>query len=49
MELLDAIRVRRSVRKYTDKQIQREYLEKIIEAETYAPNAGGGQRSIIIE
>lgn len=48
MELLDAIRARRSVRKYTDKQIPREYLKKIIEAGTYAPNAGGGQRSIII-
>ena len=49
MELLDAIMVRRSVRKYTDKQIPREYLEKIIEAGTYAPNAGGDYRSIIIE
>ncbi len=48
MELLDAIRARRSVRKYTDKQIPREYLEKIIEAGTYAPNAGGAQRSMII-
>ncbi len=48
MELLDAIKARRSVRKYTDKQIPREYLEKIIEAGTYAPNAGGGQRSMII-
>ena len=48
MELLEVIKARRSVRKYTDKQIPREYLEKIIEAGTYAPNAGGGQRSMII-
>ena len=48
MELLNAIKARRSVRKYTDNQIPREYLEKIIEAGTYAPNAGGGQRSMII-
>ena len=48
MELLEAIKNRRSIRKYTDKQIPREDLEKIIEAGTYASNAGGGQRSMIV-
>lgn len=48
MELLELIKHRRSIRKYQYKQISRNDLEKIIEAGTYAPNAGGGQRSIIV-
>ena len=48
MELLEAIKSRRSIRKYQTKQIPREDLEKIIEAGTYASNAGGGQRSMIV-
>ena len=48
MDLLYAIKNRRSIRKYRDKQIPREDLEKIIEAGTYASNAGGGQRSMIV-
>ena len=48
MELLDAIKARRSIRKYQDRQIPRDALEKIIEAGTYASNAGGGQRSMIV-
>lgn len=48
MELLDLMKYRRSIRKYQDRQISREDMETIIEAGTYAPNAGGGQRSIIV-
>ena len=48
MELLELMKHRRSIRKYQDRQISKADLEKIIEAGTYAPNAGGGQRSIII-
>ncbi|TZE81884.1 nitroreductase family protein [Calorimonas adulescens] len=48
MELLDLIKKRRSIRKYQDRQIPKEDLEKIIEAGLYAPNAGGGQRTIIV-
>ncbi|MBD5466908.1 MAG: nitroreductase family protein [Lachnospiraceae bacterium] len=48
MELLELMKHRRSIRKYRDQQIPRSDLEKIIEAGTYAPNAGGGQRSIIV-
>lgn len=48
MELLEQIKKRRSIRKYQNRQIPRENLEKIIEAETYASNAGGGQRSMIV-
>nr|MDE5771295.1 nitroreductase family protein [Ruminococcus sp.] len=36
------------IRKYTDKQISRENLEIILEAGNYAPNAGGGQRSMMV-
>ena len=48
MELLEAIKNRRSIRKYQERQISRADLEKIIEAGTYASNAGGGQRSMIV-
>lgn len=46
--LMDIIKARHSIRKYTDKQISRADLELILEAGNYAPNAGGGQRSIIV-
>ena len=48
MELFELMKYRRSIRKYQDKQISKLYLEKILEAGTDAPNAGGGQRSIIL-
>ena len=48
MELLELMKYRRSIRKYQDRQISREDMETIIEAGTWAPNAGGGQRSIIV-
>jgi nitroreductase len=48
MELLELIKHRRSIRKYTEQQIPQEDLEQIIEAGVYAPNAGGGQRSVIV-
>ena len=43
MELLDQIKQRRTIRKYTDQKVEREKLEKIVEAGLNAPNAGGGQ------
>ena len=46
--LMDIIKARHSIRKYTNKQISREDLELILEAGNYAPNAGGGQRSMMI-
>ena len=46
--LMDIIKARHSIRKYTDKQISRDDLEKILEAGNYAPNAGGGQRSMMV-
>ncbi len=48
MQLMDIIKSRRSIRKYTDEQIHREALEKIIEAGISAPNAGGRQGTIIV-
>lgn len=48
MELLELIKKRRSIRKYQDKQVTEEDLNKILEAGTYAPNAGGGQRRMIV-
>jgi nitroreductase len=46
--LMDTIKARHSIRKYTDEQISREDLETILEAGSLAPNAGGGQRSILV-
>lgn len=48
MALLDIIKARHSIRKYIDEQISRADLEKILEAGNYAPNAGGGQRSMMV-
>jgi len=48
LDILDLMKERRSIRKYQDRQIRREDLEKIIEAGLYAPNAGGGQRARIV-
>lgn len=46
--LIDIIKSRHSIRKYTDEQISRVDLEKILEAGNFAPNAGGGQRSMMV-
>ena len=48
MELMDIIKARHSIRKYKDTQIGRANLEKILEAGNFAPNAGGGQRSMMV-
>ena len=48
MDVLNLMKERRSIRKYQNRQIDREDLEKIIEAGLYAPNAGGGQRARIV-
>lgn len=46
--LMDIIKSRHSIRKYTDRQISRGDLELILEAGNYAPSAGGGQRSMMV-
>lgn len=48
MELLELIKKRRSIRKYLDKKIEKEKLDKILEAGIYAPNPGGRQGTKII-
>lgn len=48
MALLDIIKKRHSIRKYKDKQISKRDLETILEAGNFAPNAGGGQRSMMV-
>ena len=41
--LMDIIKARHSICKYTSEQINRADLEKILEAGNFAPNAGGEQ------
>ena len=48
MELLDLMKRRRSIRKYTAEQITHEEMEQVLTAGAFAPNAGGGQRSMFI-
>ena len=48
MTLMNLIKARHSIRKYTNEQISRADLEKILEAGNFAPNAGGGQRSMLV-
>lgn len=48
MELLELMKYRRSIRRYQARQISKTDMETIMEAGTYAPNAGGGQRSMIV-
>ena len=46
--LMDLIKARHSIRKYMDTQISRGDMELILEAGNFAPNAGGGQRSMMV-
>ena len=48
MEMLDLLKTRRTIRKFTSQKVEREKLNKIAEAGLYAPNAGGGQGTKII-
>lgn len=48
MELLEMMKHRRSIRKYMEKPVEKEKLEKILEAGIYAPNPGGRQGTKII-
>lgn len=43
MEVLDAIRNRRSIRSYSDKKIDRQDIRKILEAGIWAPSGKNGQ------
>lgn len=48
MEFFDLVHRRRSVRKYQKRQIPRQALERILETGSCAPNAGGGQRTMLV-
>ena len=48
MELLELIRTRRSIQKYTAQPVEWEKLETIIEAGLYAPNPSGRQGTTIV-
>ena len=48
MELLEMMKHRRSIRKYLDKKVEREKLEKIADAGIFAPSPGGRQGTKII-
>jgi nitroreductase len=47
-KLLEIMKHRRSIRRYTDEQLPDEVLQQIVDAGLCAPNAGGGQRSMIV-
>ena len=47
-EVIKNIKERRSIRKYENKMVPKEIIEKIVEAGTYAPSGMGRQSSIII-
>lgn len=48
MGLLELMKNRRSIRKYSDQKVEQEKLEKIAEAGIFAPNPGGRQGTKII-
>lgn len=48
MELLELMKTRHSIRRYQDRQVPEPELRTILEAGLYAPNAGGGQRSMVV-
>ena len=48
MALMDIIRNRRSIRKYTAQRVEKEKLDAIVEAGLFAPNPGGRQGTKII-
>ena len=48
MEMLEKMKMRRSIRKYRKVPVEREKLEMIMEAGIYAPNPGGRQGTKVI-
>jgi len=47
-EVLQALKTRRSVRAYQTKQVEKELLDQVLEAGTYAPTGSGKQSPIIV-
>ena len=51
MELFEIMQKRRSIRKYQSKEVEKEKLERIVEAGLFAPSAGGrqGTKFLVLE
>lgn len=49
MEMFEAIMARKSVRNYQDKQVEKDKLEKIVDAGNRAPNAGPFRLTVITD
>ena len=47
-QTLAVIRTRRSVKKYTDQSVPREWVEAVVEAGMYAPSGMNRQSAIIL-
>ncbi len=47
-QVLEALKSRRSVRKYSDRMVEQEKLDAIMEAATYAPTGMGKQSPVIV-
>lgn len=47
-EVLQALKTRRSVRAYQPKQVEKELLDQVLEAGTYAPTGSGKQSPVIV-
>lgn len=47
-EALHSIMTRRSIRSYQPKQVEKELLEQVLQAGTYAPTGGGRQTPVIV-
>ena len=47
-ETLENLKTRRSIRSYLPKQVEKEVLDRVLEAGTFAPTGGGKQVPIIV-
>lgn len=47
-ETLEQLKTRRSIRKFTTKQVAEAELDAVLEAGTYAPTGGGAQSPVIV-
>ncbi len=47
-QVLETLKTRRSVRKYSDRMVEQEKLDAIMEAATYAPTGMGQQSPVIV-
>ena len=46
--VIESLETRRAVRSYADRPVEREKLEAILEAATYAPTGMGAQSPVIV-